>query len=63
MIMLGATPSETQYGPEPPLTEGLSERLKLWDLDPADFEDRALEASKSTSATNAKIGLARAYAL
>ena len=46
MIMLGATPSETQYGPEPPLTEGLSERLKLWDLDPADFEIAHLKHEK-----------------
>ena len=32
MIMLGATPSATQYGPEPPLTDGLASRLALWDL-------------------------------
>ena len=44
MIMLGATPSATQYGSEPPLTNGLAERLKLWDLNPDDFSDRALDA-------------------
>ena len=61
MIMLGATPSETQYGPEPPLTEGLSERLKLWDLDPADFEDRALEARKALQQQMRRVGPERGH--
>ena len=61
MIMLGATPSETQYGPEPPLTEGLSERLKLWDLDPADFEDSALEARKALQQQMRRVGPERGH--
>ena len=61
MIMLGATPSETQYGPEPPLTEGLSERLKLWDLDPADFEDRALDARKALQQQMRRVGPERGH--
>ena len=61
MIMLGATPSETQYGAEPPLTEGLSERLKLWDLHPRDFEGRALDARKALQQQMRKIGPERGH--
>lgn len=42
MIMPGAMPSVTQYGDNPPLTDGLRTRLAQWDLDPADFEADAL---------------------
>ena len=61
MIMLGATPSETQYGPEPPLTKGLSERLKLWDLDTADFEDHALDARKALQTQMRRVGPERGH--
>ena len=44
MIMKGATPSSAQYGDNPPLPAGVAERLDLWGLDSADFEDRPLEA-------------------
>lgn len=43
MIMLGAMPSMTQYGENPPLPDVLRDRLRAWDLDPDDFVDGSLE--------------------
>lgn len=61
MIMLGATPSATQYGPKPPLTEGLAERLRLWDLNPDDFTDRALHARKALQEQMRLLGRERGH--
>ena len=47
MIMKGATPSRTQYGDNPPLPERVAERLELWDLSSAEFEERPLEARQA----------------
>ena len=62
MIMLGATPSATQYGPEPPLTDGLASRLTLWDLDPDDFTDRALDARSALQEQMRVVGKERGHA-
>ena len=62
MIMLGATPSATQYGPEPPLTDGLASRLALWDLNPDDFTDRALDARSALQQQMRVVGKERGHA-
>ena len=62
MIMLGATPSATQYGPEPPLTDGLASRLELWDLNPDDFTDRALDARSALQQQMRIVGKERGHA-
>ncbi len=61
MVMLGATPSATQYGPEPPLTDGLADRLKLWDLNPDDFKDRPLEARRALQEQMRIVGKERGH--
>jgi phenylpropionate dioxygenase-like ring-hydroxylating dioxygenase large terminal subunit len=61
MVMQGATPSETQYGPDPPLTNGLAERLKVWDLDPEDFADRALEVRRELQKQMRIVGAERGH--
>ncbi|MEG3586696.1 MAG: aromatic ring-hydroxylating dioxygenase subunit alpha [Actinomycetota bacterium] len=61
MVMLGATPSATQYGPEPPLTDGLADRLKLWDLNPDDFKERPLEARRALQEQMRIVGKERGH--
>lgn len=47
LVMPGATPSFTQYGEQPPLPAVLTERLRQWDLNPADFVDDSLAARQA----------------
>jgi phenylpropionate dioxygenase-like ring-hydroxylating dioxygenase large terminal subunit len=61
MIMKGATPSVTQYGNEPPLPEPLAERLTMWDMDPAQFEDRALDVRAALQEQMRVLGAQRGH--
>lgn len=61
MIMLGATPSATQYGSNPPLTEGLADRLKLWKLNPSDYAEQPLGARKALQEQMRIIGQERGH--
>lgn len=62
MIMPGATPSITQYGESPPLPEVLQERLRRWDLDPADFVDDPLAARRAIQQQMRALGPERGHA-
>ena len=61
MIMRGATPSVTQYGNNPPLPEGIADRLRLWDLDADDFVDRPLDARQALQQQMRTLGPARGH--
>ena len=62
MIMRGATPSVTQYGDNPPLPEGIADRLRLWDLNAEDFVDRPLDAREALQRQMRVLGPARGHA-
>ncbi len=62
MIMTGATPSVTQYGDEPPLPDSLAERLTMWDMDPAEYEDRPLDVRAALQGQMRRLGAERGHA-
>ena len=61
MIMLGATPSLTQFGDDPPLPPVLRDRLREWDLDPGDFVDRPVEVRAALQRRMRELGPERGH--
>ncbi len=61
MIMKGATPSRKQHGDHPPLPAGLAERLRIWELDPAEFADRPFDARQALQRQMRRLGPARGH--
>ena len=61
MVMPGATPSVTQYGNPPPLPEVLADRLRGWELDPADFVDDPLAARRAIQRQMRALGPQRGH--
>ncbi len=61
MVMKGATPSRSQYGEGAPLPEGIADRLRLWELDPADFETRPFEARRALQRQIRRLGPGRGH--
>jgi len=61
MIMLGAQPSVTQYGDDPPLPQVLRDRLETWELDPQDFVDDPVACRLAIQAQMRKLGPERGH--
>lgn len=61
MVMLGAMPSMTQYGDEPPLPEPLRDRLAVWGLDPEEYVDTPFEVRTALQAQMRELGSGRGH--
>jgi len=61
MIMKGATPSRTQYGDDAPLPENVADRLTLWGLDAAAFEDHPFDARLALQTQMRSLGPERGH--
>ena len=62
MIMLGATPSMTQYGDDMPLPQVLRDRLEAWGLASEEFVNRPLEVRAALQQQMRSLGVERGHA-
>ena len=62
MVMTGATPSSTLLPHASTIAEPLAGRLRAWDLDPADFDERVRDARRALQSQMRELGPARGHA-